>query len=158
MRPFLGLALVAACGSSSPADVAGDYTMAVTERDNGCNLANWTPGMSFTGVMVTITQSGANATTTVMGLGGLGVGATFGTNVFTGTVDGDNLDLKVLGTKSNTTGNCTYTYNGDIKATLTGDALAGRLNITGAGNGNPDCAGITGCLSYEDFNGTRPPK
>jgi hypothetical protein len=151
------LAILGAC-SSSPANVAGDYTVAVTEKDNGCNLQNWTVGMSYTGVDVTITQSGGNATATVNGLGGLGIAGVFGGNVFTGTVDGDHLDLKLLGTKSNNTGNCTYTYNGEIIATLTGDSLEGTLDIIGAGNGNPDCAGITGCKSFEDFNGTRPPK
>src|SRR5882724_6806025 len=113
--------------------------------------------MSYTGIQVTITQSGANATATVTGVGGLGIGGLFGSNVFTGSVDGDALDLKLLGTKSNTTGNCTFTYNGEITGTLTGDTLEGRLNIVGAGNGNPDCVGITGCRTYEDFNGTRPP-
>jgi hypothetical protein len=157
MRTFLALALLGGC-SSSPADVAGDYTIAVTERDNGCNLQNWTVGMSYTGVQTTITQSGGNASATVMGVSGLGVGATFGTNVFTGSVDGDKIDLKAIGTKSNTQGNCTFTYNGDITGTLTGDALEGRLTITGAGNGNSDCVGITGCVTFEDFNGTRPPK
>ena len=157
MRRFLAFAILAGC-SSSPVDVAGDYTVAVTERDNGCNLQNWTVGMSYTGIQVTITQSSSNATATVMGLGGLGIGGVFGSNVFTGSVNGDTMDLKLLGTKANNTGNCTFTYNGEITGTLTGDTLAGRLNIVGAGNGNPDCTGITGCVTFEDFNGTRPPK
>lgn len=157
MRTFLALALLAGCGSD-PAAVAGDYTVAVTLRDNGCNLQNWTVGMSYTGVQVTITQSGASATALVTGLSALSIDALLGSNAFTGSVDGDKIDLTNHGTASKNSGNCTYTYNGVITGTLTGDALAGRLTFTGAGNGNSDCTGITGCVSYEDFNGTRPPK
>jgi hypothetical protein len=107
--------------------------------------------------MVTITQQGANATATVMGGGGLVLDAVLGGNAFSGKVDGDALDLTLAGTRSNTTGNCTFTYNGEIKATLMTDALTGRINYVAATNGNSDCASIQGCLTFQDFNGTRPP-
>lgn len=152
------MALLVGCSSSTPADVAGNYTVAVTLRDNGCNIANWTVGMSYMNISVTITQSSASATALVTGFSALSVDALLGTNSFTGSVDGDMLDLKDTGTAAKNMGNCTYTYNGVITGAITGDAIAGKLTFTGAGNGNSDCAGITGCVSYEDFNGTRPPQ
>jgi len=151
------LACGVGCGSSSPADVAGSYTVAVTNRDNGCMLANWMVGTSTPNIPVTITQSGSNATATITGLVGIYVSAGLGSNVYTGTVDGNDLDLELLGTRSQTMGNCTFTYNSAIAATLGGDALEGRVEYRVAGNGNPDCAVFDNCLSYQDFNGTRPP-
>ncbi len=49
------------------------------------------------------------------------------------------------------------TFNSEIRAVIDGDILTGQINYTSATNGNPDCAGITGCRSFQDFNGTRPP-
>lgn len=152
----LAAAALAAC-SSSPANVAGDYTVAVTNRDNGCNLANWTVGSSASNIGVTITQSGADAQATVNGLTGAYVSAALGSNVFVGTVDGDHLSLTLFGTRSQTMGNCTFTYNADLAADLNVDALTGTIDYTAKGNNNPDCATITGCVSRQDFNGTRPP-
>lgn len=145
------------CGGNSPVDVAGNYSVAVTNRDNGCMLANWTVGNSTPNIPVTITQSGANATATITGVVGLFVSAGLGSNVYTGTVDGASLDLELLGTRSQTMGNCTFTYNSAIAATLDGDVLEGRVEYRVAGNGNPDCTVFDNCLSYQDFNGTRPP-
>ena len=48
-------------------------------------------------------------------------------------------------------------YNGEVRATLSGNALNGSITYTGADNGNTDCAGITGCESAQDIAGTRPP-
>jgi len=156
MKSLVGLALVlAACGSD--ANVAGNYTIALTNRDNGCNLSNWTVGNQTTGVPVTITQSGSNVTATVMGPAGVVLGAFLGTNAFTGD---NSIDLKALGTVPKTSGNCTWTYNGEITADLAGDALAGRIDYRAADNGNPDCTTmqVHGCDSFQDFNGTRPPQ
>lgn len=155
LAPIL-LATVLGCGSD-PANVEGNYTMAVTNRDNGCPLANWTVGTSTPNIGVTITQQGSNASATINGLVGVFVSATLGTNVYTGSVSGNDVTLEVLGTRSMTMGNCTFTYNSTILGTADGDTMTGRVEYRGAGNGNPDCSTITGCLSYQDFNGTRPP-
>lgn len=153
---FALFALTAAC-SSSPANVAGDYTIAVTNRDNGCNLANWTVGSSAQNIGVTITQSGSDAMATVNGVTGGYLNLALGSNVFSGTVDADHLSLTLFGTRSQTSGNCTFTYNAVIGADLNVDALTGTIDYTAKGNGNPDCATIDGCVSRQDFNGTRPP-
>lgn len=151
---LLGLA---ACGSDT--NVAGDYTIALTNRTNGCMFGNWNEGDSTTGVDVVFTQSGSDVTATINNVGGLALKAVFGSagNVFKGD---DSIDLKVFGTNSQTKGNCTYTFNGEITADLSGDTLTGRIDYRAADNGNPDCTtqNIHGCDSYQDFNGTRPPQ
>jgi hypothetical protein len=155
MRSIALLVLAAAC-TSSPANVAGNYSVAVTNRTDMCGI-NWMVGGQATGVQVTITQSGGNATAIVMGGGGVGLDILLGVNALTGTVSGDNVDLRATGTATHMAGNCTYTLNGEIRGTLSGDALMGTIQYTGQGNGASACAGITGCVSSQDFSGTRPP-
>lgn len=97
---------------------------------------------------------------TVEGLAGVALigflGA--GKNVFTGSVDGDDVSVESIGTKPNTSGNCTYTFNATINGTLDGDVLRGRIEYRAADNGNSDCSQVHGCLTYQDYNGTRPPQ
>ncbi len=156
---LLGFA-VALGACTSDADVAGNYTVALTNRDNGCNLGNFTPGSMSSGVSVVITQSGSKLTLTVEGLGGVALTALLGVggNVYSGNVDGDGFSVESIGTKPNTSGNCTYTFNSEISGTLNGDALVGRIDYRAADNGNSDCTQVHGCLSYQDYNGTRPPR
>ncbi|HEY4243961.1 MAG TPA: hypothetical protein VGM88_29305 [Kofleriaceae bacterium] len=151
-----GIAL-AACGGDD-ADVAGDYTVALTNGSNGCNLSNFTPDQSTTGISVTITQSSSDVTAVVNGLAGAALDALLADHTFTGDIDGNALSLTIAGTRSNNTGNCTYTFNADLDAKIDGDTLTGTLTYTGAGNGNSDCIEITGCKSIQQFNGTRPPQ
>lgn len=155
MKGLLGLVCLAAC-NNGPADVAGDYTMALTNKDNGCMFMNYTVGATTTGVQVTITQASSTATATVMGGGGLVLDAVLGGNVFSGKVDGDSIDLTLPGSRSFTNGNCAFTYNGEILGSLAGDTLTGRIEYTAATNMNPDCTN-QGCITTQDFNGTRPP-
>jgi hypothetical protein len=158
MKRWIWLVLVGGCGSSSPANVAGDYSISGTYRANGCNVPGWTEGSTFTGVQVTLTQSGSKATATVMGAGGLGLDLLLGTHAFSGNVDGNSMQLQAFGTRSTTSANCTYTYNADIDATLSGDALQGMIVYTAATNGDPSCSTLMSCSSTQDFNGTRPPR
>ncbi len=147
----------AACGTDN-VDAAGNYTAAITNKDNGCNFQNWQVGNQSTGIAVTITQSSNNATASVSGVAGAYLDVVFASHAFTGHVDGDKLDLTLVGTRAGTTGNCTYTYNGEMIATLNGDALSGKINYTPQTNNQSDCASIKGCLSFQEFNATRPPK
>jgi hypothetical protein len=154
-------ASLAACGSDDPADVAGDYTVAITNRDNGCELTPWTVGDSASGISVTITQDAKNkdsATATVGGVAQVFLIALAGGNTFTGSVDGDHVELKAVGTIPRSTGNCTYTYNATIDGDLDGDALTGKIHYQAATNNGTDCGTKTGCESLQDFNGTRPPR
>lgn len=131
--------------------------MAVTNRDNGCNFANWTEGDQATGIGVQIAQDGSDVNATITGATGAYLSLVLGSNVFTGDVDGDDLTLTLFGTRSATSGNCTFTYNAELSGDVNGDTMTGRIDYTAKGNGNPDCAPIDGCVTFQEFNGTRPP-
>src|SRR5689334_7797456 len=113
-----------ACGTDD-ADVSGNYMTTITNGDNGCNFGNWTVG-GVTVAAVTIVQGGNRVTATVTGLPGLVLDAALGDHVYTGIVSGDSLNVNLFGTRSNTTGNCTYTYNSEIHAAVAGDVLTGQ--------------------------------
>jgi hypothetical protein len=149
--------LLAGCGGGTPADVAGSYTIAVTNGVNGCNLAAWVVGNSATNIGVTIAQDGGDATATIEGLTGAYVMVVLGSRVFTGEVRGAHLDLELIGTNPQTSGNCTYTYNAILDGSIAGDVIEGTITYTAATNDQSDCATIEACESVQDFNGTRPP-
>ena len=160
MKRLVLLVLVfAACGGD-PVNTAGNYTVGVTNRDNGCMVANWTVGAMSSNIGVDITQSGGSATATITGLAQITLDLALGGHAFSGTVDGDQLDLTLLGTRPQTMGNCTYTLDGEIIATSTGELITGRINYKAATNNHPDCTtmNIQGCVTYQDFNGSRPPQ
>ncbi len=154
---WVAVALVAGC-SSDPIDAEGTYTISVTNRDNGCNFQNWTAGESSAGIQVVVNQEGSDANADVMGATRAFLDVVVGGHVFTGTIDGDELDLVLEGSRSYNTGNCAYTFDGHLLAVLDGDVLTGRINYTIAGNGHADCAPLDGCVSYQEMNGTRPPQ
>jgi uncharacterized protein (DUF1501 family) len=148
--------MCAAACSSDNGNAAGDYTVSLTNRDNGCSIMNWTVGAS-SNATVTLTQSDASVTASVTGLGAVALELVVGGHVYTGKISGDTLDLNLFGTRSNSTGNCTYTYNSEIHAVLDGNVLTGQIDYHTATNNSPDCAAIKDCRSFQDFNGTRPP-
>src|ERR1700761_1099999 len=88
--------IVAGC-SSSPADVAGNYTVNVTDEADTCNLINWTQGSSTTGIPVTITQTGATMDAMITGVVGNYVATLLGGADFKGTVSGDSLSAILYG-------------------------------------------------------------
>jgi hypothetical protein len=151
------LAIAAGCGSD-PVDAEGDYTIAVTNRENGCDFESWTEGESSSGIPLTVTQNDSVVTGEVGGAAGLFLGAVLGSNVFEGEVSGDEISMTLFGTTSAGDGNCTYTVNAVLDAELDGDVLTGEINYTAATNDNPDCAAIEGCATRQELNGTRPPQ
>ncbi len=148
------LLVAAACGSD--ANVAGNYQVSLTNKDNGCSIGNWMVGAQPTAT-ATVVQDGSNVTLMVNGLAGVAIAVLLGTNEYRGDVSGDDVRLEVIGTAGMTTGNCAYTYNSTIEATLSGDTMAGRIEYRAATNGGTDCGTRTNCLSFQDFNATRPP-
>ena len=155
---LLLLVVAGACSSTPPAMVAGQYTVAVTNRDNGCNLQSWTVGQSTANIMVAITQNGSTADATVQGGTGAYLDIILGAHDFTGTIDGHHLSLTLFGTRTSNSGNCTWTYNANLEADLSGDVLTGTIDYQPKTNGNPDCTATqNSCKSTQDFNGTRPP-
>lgn len=138
--------------------MAGDYTIALTNRDNGCNLANWTVGEQSSNIPVVIAQDGSTATANVMAGAGVVLDLALGSHLYEGEIDGDELFLELFGSRSQTQGNCTFTFNSEIDASIDGDTLTGVINYQAATVGNPDCAPLEGCVSFQEFNGTRPPQ
>jgi hypothetical protein len=156
MKRLLLLATLAACGSD-PVDAEGTYTVAVTNRDNGCNFALWTIGNSASNIGVVINQEGDDVNADVMGLTGAYLDGVLGSSVFQGKVDGNKLDMKITGTTQITTGNCVdHTIDARLRTTLDGDVLTGRIDYTIVGAGST-CTPYDGCVSFQDMNGTRPP-
>lgn len=155
MKRLVLIALLGACGSD-PVDAEGTYSVGVTNREDQCAFG-WTVGQSTPGIDVVVTQNGTNAIAEIKGGAGFVVGTVLGTATFTGNVDGDELDLFATGTKSNSKGNCTYTYDGHINATLTGNALQGTISYVANTNTASDCAAVQ-CTSTQDFSGSRPPR
>lgn len=151
------LAVVAGC-SGEPADVAGNYSVAVTNGQNGCNFDNWTEGEATANIPVVVTQDGVEVSAEVQGIVGGFLGLWLGSNVYTGEIDGNSLQLTLYGDNSTTVGNCTYTINSTMVADFDNDVLRGQLRYQAATNGNPDCAALQGCVTIQEFNGARPPQ
>jgi hypothetical protein len=154
---ILGSLVLCGCGSTEPADVAGSLSIAITNADNGCAFQDRDEGATAQNIPLTVTQDGENATATVGGAAAVSLNLVLGSNVFQGTVEGNRLHLEIFGTRSATEGNCTFTLNSTVEATLRGDVLTGTIDSTKATNGNPDCASSEGCVTRQNFNGTRPP-
>lgn len=156
---LLALLCAAACGGDDdPADVSGNYSVALVNRQNGCNLAGWTEGATASDVPLTIAQDGATVTGTIGGVAQIFLVALLGGSDFSGEVDGDALALSHEGTRTFSNGNCAYTYNAVIEAELDGDILAGEIQYRAATNGGSDCGALTGCVSAQEFNANRPPR
>jgi hypothetical protein len=162
VRQVCVLAFVAACSSSTssgpPADVSGSYTVAVTNRTNGCTFPSWNEGNVAPNIPFTITQNGANISGSVGGLSGAYTAIVLGTNSFSGTAIGTTISMTAYGTRSTTQGQCAYTINATISGTLNGNELTGQIKYTPATNHAPDCGTLESCVSQQDFDGTRPPK
>jgi hypothetical protein len=149
--------LAAACGDGSPTNVAGDYTLALTNHENGCSFQTWTVGDTTTGLPLTIVQNGTAVTGVIGGAAGTWMRLVLGSDAFAGTVTGNALHLVLNGTRAYTEGGCTYTIIGTADAEVAQDVLTGGIVYTTATNGSPDCGALAGCQSIQVFNGTRPP-
>jgi hypothetical protein len=160
MLTLLGASLFG-CGSdaefSLTANVAGNYTVSVTNADNGCLLDNWEVGASSSDIPFVVTQQGSAIDGTLQGLPAVALGLAIGTNMFSGTASGEDFALTAYGTISHHAGNCTYTLNAAIDGHISGDAISGTIAYSPATSQNPDCASVQ-CTSTQNFNGTRPPQ
>src|SRR5689334_4272303 len=94
---------------AAPADIAGNYTLALTNQANGCGYMNWAEGQQSNDIHLNITQTGAMATGTVDGLVATYLDFAVGSHVFTGTVTGNDFEMTLFGTRSETQMMCTYT-------------------------------------------------
>lgn len=144
-----------ACGGD--ANVEGNYTANVTYGENGCTIPNWDTGASLTGIPVLIRQEGESVSAEVQGAAGFGLGLLLSSNVFVGSVDGDDIDLKIVGAASFRSGDCAYTFDAQLRGTLDGDALSGDILYRAVTTDHVDCGALRGCVSVQQYNGTRPP-
>src|SRR5215831_1650477 len=110
--------VLAGCGSD--ANVAGNYSLAITSGASTCPIQGWRPGNMTVGTALTVMQSGANITAQVAGGGGLMLGALVGSNTLTGTVSGDEMSLTLHGTRTFTQMTCSFTYDVNVQARLSG--------------------------------------
>jgi hypothetical protein len=155
---LLPLVCLGGCGSSDEftSDVAGNYTIAVTNGASSCNFDKWVEGNSTPGIGFVITQDGKNLHGNIDGVTGLLFVAYFGSADFDGTVSGNSFSLTNYGERAAQSGDCSYTYNSTVQGSQTGDTIAGTITYSTKTNGNPDCAAIE-CSATQKFNGTRPP-
>ena len=157
MLVITGLAAVAGCGGDDPIDVTGDYTVAVTSGENGCEFPSWNEGQSQANIPVSITQNDESANATVEGAVGTWLNLVLGDDSFVGTVDGGHLALRLTGTTMAAQGTCDYTIDAIIHADLDGDFLEGEIHYEPQTDGSDDCGILETCTSVQAFNGTRPP-
>jgi hypothetical protein len=160
MKPTPILLLVAAlAGCGGPANIAGDYSVNLTNNANGCNIQNWQSGGTFNSVDFNVTQSGGNTTGVIGGAFALFVDFALGGNAtFNGTVSGDHFDMTLFGTAQHSQNGCSYTINAEITGSIAADFISGDVKYTTKTNGSPDCGSLEGCQSDQAFTGARPSK
>ncbi|HTQ46576.1 MAG TPA: hypothetical protein VMI75_27675 [Polyangiaceae bacterium] len=160
MMRTIPLAFVAlfACGSSSngpPANVAGTYTVSVTNGQNGCMVGTFTPGAMTAGVTVQVTQNGTQVSADVMGLAGVYLTAGVGSSTLVGQINGSTANLTA--SANHTTGMCAYTTTATANMTFDGDTMQGTITYSDSGNGSSDCGVVEACTNTQNFAGSRPP-
>jgi hypothetical protein len=159
---FLAVSVVSAvgCGNSDsppPADIHGNYTLSETNGPSTCPLPNWTQGASTSGIPFRVSQNGSSASGDVGGAGAIFLGLYCGNAHLEGTVSGPNVDLRLTGTRSLSSGSCAFTIDAHLEATVDKDVLTGSISYAPNTNSSPDCAAVRTCTARMNLNGTRPP-
>ena len=152
----LVVAAATACSSSDSngptAQVAGDYTLTVTDNQNGCQVENFTTGATQSGITMTITQNGSSVSAT--GTGSVGLMLAFATgDTLNGWIDGQEASL--TSSVSHTMGGCAYSTTATANLTFSGNQIQGNILYTDSGNGSPDCGFMQQCTSTQTVNGSR---
>jgi hypothetical protein len=162
MRTTLLLALVAvaaaACSSNDgepPAQVAGTYTLTVTDGQNGCSVMNFTTGASQSGIVITVTQNGSALSATVTGVSGLVLAVATG-NTLSGSIVGS--DAQLTSSANHVQGGCAYATTATANISfLANGQVKGAMLYQDSGNGSADCGVMQQCTSNQTFTGTRTP-
>lgn len=147
------------CSSDSgfTTDVAGDYTVAITNGSSSCNFSDWQEGKGTSGIELTLTQDGSNVHGTLGGVTGAFFSLVFGSAEFDGTIHGRSFELENFGSRPSTSGNCVFTYDSKVEGTQSGDSISGTITYSTQTNQNPDCDAAE-CAASQRFSGSRPPK
>jgi len=139
------------------ANVAGTYTIAITNGASSCDFQDWEEGKETTGIEMVITQSDRNLHGVLGGVTGAFFALAFGSAEFDGSIQGDSLSMTNYGTRASMSGNCSFTYNATVDGKQIGDSIAGTITYATKTLGNPDCAAVE-CSASQRFSGVRPPK
>ena len=153
--PLALLFAAVACSSNNsgpPANVAGTWTLSVTDGNNGCSIPNFTTGATTTGVTVQITQNGSNLSAAAQGASGLSLAFDTG-NTLSGTITGDQATLSATG--NHTQGNCAYTTTATASITFDGSQMQGSISYSDQGNNSTDCGVLQQCTSTQTFTGSK---
>lgn len=149
---------VLAVGCGDPIDVSGDYSVSTTTGANMCEIDGWSEGDTGSGIPVTITQDGDQATILVEGAPGIFLNLVVGGNRFDGQVSGNRITAAIMGDIDHTQDGCTFHYAVDLDATLEGDVIQGTLIYDPIITDGTDCGALATCTgNRQSFNGTRPP-
>ena len=158
-KSVLTLVLLAcACGSDTPADVAGTYALSLTVQKNDCGIVGNAVGESSSGVGMVLTQTGSQVDAQVQGVAGLALGLVVGSDTFKGNVSGNALDLSISGTMPGSNGTCAYTREARLLGKVASDVITGSVTYRFVTNMTADCGTRNTCQDVQIFNGTRPPK
>jgi hypothetical protein len=159
-RSLSGLAplalLLAAC---APPDVAGAFAGALTNRENGCMLAGFTPGAMSSGVTMTVTQSDAAVTVNVDGLARAALSLFLGsTEPMRGSTTAGGFLVRQAGQTPMNQMGCTFNTQVEANARLTGNALEGTVVYSFQVTDPNACGYRATCRSTQDFSFVRPPR
>jgi hypothetical protein len=157
------LAGLGAC-SDTPANVAGTYAVTLTDGSDGCQVFEGQLPMAQSTITVAITQTGSQIQADVEGDGEPQLMALVGTHVFTGTVDGDTLQLAITGAFTRTIEGCNYKLDAVIAAAVDGARFSGSLSYRAVSE-DPTCmqfndagssvTGATACDSDQSMSGEK---
>ncbi len=140
--------------SGTPVDVAGEYTVSLTNTSNDCMMP-WKDGATTNGVLFTIRQTGTQLKAEADGDAALSLVLLTGTNLFDGDVHGNGFTLLAQGPTVFSAGNCMYTVNATVEGTIEGNTIHGTLTYAPVVSSDPECAQYA-CAAVEDFTGARP--
>ena len=164
MRFALGCVVLAAC-STPTANVAGTYTAQLTQGSDGCNVSTVSEGTVTTGVTMVVTQTTGTLTADVGGAIASDLMTLIGNHVYTGSIDGDGLQLGINGGFTRQIGNCSYHLDTVITAEASGSTLTGELDYR-AVSADPTCVMVTdagsdltggiGCNTTSTLSASRP--
>ena len=154
--------IVFGCGGgnkfeSAPADVDGEYSVALTNRENGCEFQDWEVGGQTTAVPLTIEQKDEEVTGQVTSFAGLVLWALTGNATFRGTAGPSSVTMEIQGNVRHREGACEFWVDATLEAEVSGETLSGTITYEKRPLPGADCSLSPGCSSIQAFNATRPP-
>jgi len=106
--------------------------------------------------MFTIRQNGTELTAEADGDAALSLVLLTGTNLFDGSIHGDNFTLTAMGPTVFQAGSCNYTVDAIVEGTIDGDTIEGTLTYSPVIGSDPSCAQYA-CSAVQAYTGVRPP-